>query len=179
MQQKLEKYIVDHREQMDVETPPEQLWNKINHQLEKKARPLWSTNTLWKIAAAILILVLSSILLLNLREGAGSGIDAGVADLAKVNVELPISSDDWRKAEKEYLTQINVLLEDIQEYPVEDDYKAKQILLKVSEINFKLMEQKQKIIPMRYDSQKAQQMLALYKQKVEYLTQLRDHLQSR
>lgn len=179
MQQRIQEYIKDHREHLDVETPPEQLWNKINHQLERKSRPLWTARTLWKIAAAILVLVLTSVLLLNFRDSMGGGMDAGVADLTTTNVEMPYSKDDWRKAEKEYLSQINVLLEEIQEYPVEDDMKAQEILLKVSEINFELMEHKRRTRPLRYDSGKAQQMLGLYKSKVEHLKELRDHLQQR
>ncbi|MCI4668786.1 MAG: hypothetical protein MRZ79_11670 [Bacteroidia bacterium] len=177
MYQKVEEYIRDHREQLDVETPPDQLWNKINHSLEKKTRPLWSANTLWKIAAAIIIITLTSALFFNFQDSFSNTMDSSVADLPKV--ELPASKADWRKAEKEYQAQINGLLAEIQAYPIEEDFEAQKILIEVSQINLQLDKVKEKMMPFRYDSARARQVLSLYEAKVQNLTKLRDHLKNR
>ncbi len=177
MQQKLEEYIAQHREHLDVEPPGDRVWREISGNLDKKSRPLWRRYPLIQAAAALLLLGMVAGLWWNFRDSLPQQSEMTVADLPAV--KLPSSIDDWRKAEKEYQQEIQSLLKEIQTYSIEWDQKAKAILQKVGKINDRLAELKAKMARVDYDSEKAADMLSLYQAKVDCLEELRDHLKDR
>ena len=60
MQDKLEDFIKDNKEQFDTETPKTEVWNKIEKGLNKSERANGnSTHWFWKIAVAVLLIAVA------------------------------------------------------------------------------------------------------------------------
>lgn len=51
----VETYLDDHRDELDVETPRPEVWDRIADQLSGRARPLWPQAQVWRVAAVIVI----------------------------------------------------------------------------------------------------------------------------
>jgi len=50
-----ETYLHDHRDELDVETPRAEVWDRIAGELGGRARPLWQQAQVWRVAAVIAI----------------------------------------------------------------------------------------------------------------------------
>lgn len=48
-----ETYLHDHRDELDVETPRAEVWDRIADELGGRARPLWQQAQVWRVAAVI------------------------------------------------------------------------------------------------------------------------------
>ncbi|MEO0896590.1 MAG: hypothetical protein AAFY71_09345 [Bacteroidota bacterium] len=174
MQQKLEDYIRDHRDQLDIETPSEKLWDNIDGTLNRKTLSLWERYPLLKVAAAIVVIAVLGGVWYTFQERMPSTIEM-TADLPPV--DQPDSETDWKKAEEKYQDKILVLMQKIQQYPIEDDAQAKHILREVSQINVRMDDLKANMHPTEFDPDIAHEMLQLYQQKVHQLEILVDYLQ--
>lgn len=51
----LEAYLRDHREELDVDEPHADVWDRVAKQLSSPVRPLWQQTSLWRAAAVIAV----------------------------------------------------------------------------------------------------------------------------
>ena len=94
MNNRLEQFINDHREEFDGEEPSKKIWDNIQHQLDpakKLQTPVVSFNwKKWSAAAAVVILIGGAALYINTKKNNNAGQVANVKKPAATN-ELPIT----------------------------------------------------------------------------------------
>ena len=95
----IEELIKKKKEQLDVETPPAELWNGIKKEWKSEKSFSW-----WKVAAAIFICTSLGLLLHNIS------LQNQVDELAT----LGDISEEYRSIENSYITQINELESNIE-----------------------------------------------------------------
>ncbi len=90
----IEELIKKRKDQLDVETPPAELWDGIRKEWKSEKHFSW-----WKVAAVIFITTSLGLLLHNIS------LQSQVEELAT----LGDISDEYKRIEDSYLTQINEL----------------------------------------------------------------------
>lgn len=116
---KLKKYIDDHRSEFDMETPPYQVWSAIEKKLDEgrksKVVPLTSGKSsigwrIMKIAAAVVFL---------LSAGAMTGVYVMNQQLEKdisLAIQNPTHRSEFKEASNYYTSQIDSKLNELQQY---------------------------------------------------------------
>jgi len=121
---KLEKFIRNNREEFDMDEPSNELWGKIQRELrpEIKLKPLRRGLNYWKIAAVILLLISSALL-----------VDKWIGMQQKAPVQAEkYFTDEFKEAEHFYM-QLAAEKKAILEKKCKDDPQYKAEFL--SEIN--------------------------------------------
>ncbi len=104
---KLEKYITEHRNQLDAREPGSELWANIEGDLDKRSKQKWFTGgILWK--AASIVLLLTVIWLIADRNGQFTDLNKVARD---ENTEI-----DLTEVENYYSSIILARQEQIKEY---------------------------------------------------------------
>ena len=88
MGDQFEKFIMENREGFEDASPSDELWNKIDNDLNKKKN---NFQVLWKVAAVLFLV--STIYL--------------IADRGDTSIEQPIMSQEFVQAEDYYVSLIN------------------------------------------------------------------------
>lgn len=117
MDDRLEKYIKDHREDMDYKSPREDLWETIKNELkdESKQRHLSRSVFYWRAAAVILLLITSWLAFDKLAPNS----NGDSVEIASINPQL-------FEAETYYISLIDQKREEIrvmsQKYGLGNDF---------------------------------------------------------
>ena len=133
MKDKLEKFIIDHREQLDNKTPREGVWSRISDSVfDKSAGSYWNSVTVWR-AAAILMMGLSAYLFFSKPGTPNSSqqlvmqqdftdiesfYSAQISEkVALISTEDLFADDSFTQDIKKLEAMYNVLAEEMKKHP--------------------------------------------------------------
>lgn len=112
----IETYITDHRSELDRDTPPSHLWEKIQSDLgEPAAKPVikrFAAYDNWmRIAAAIVLILGGAWLWMKVVPQP----QQPATSILPVIHQIQHASQEWSEAEKAYLQEISSIMDDLQE----------------------------------------------------------------
>lgn len=125
MDDRLEKFINDHRDELDAREPRVDLWSKIEGELpaETKVRPVSRSILYWRAAAVILFFISSWLVIDKLTE---SDPTSGMQPIVQLNPQLS-------EAESYYFSLIDQKREEItalsEQYELGEDFLSEIDLL--------------------------------------------------
>jgi hypothetical protein len=94
-----ETYLHDQRDELDVETPRAEVWDRIADDLGGRTRPLWQQAQLWRVAAVIAIAL-----------GLSYWWYSRPSDqLPQMGADIGAGHQDWNTVSTPYQTEIDSL----------------------------------------------------------------------
>lgn len=112
----IETYINDHRSELDRDTPPEQLWEKISRDLDQPeevapVRRLAAFDNWMRMAAAIVLILGGAWLWLKVVPQP----QQPMSSILPVIHHIQDASQEWNEAEADYLAEIEKIMAQLQE----------------------------------------------------------------
>jgi hypothetical protein len=157
MQDKLEKFIKENREEFDFHIPDPQIWNRIEKQLDAKKEKgrVWLLAT--RMAAAIVTILAVGILI---------GIQISRRDVHQINYALSPVLKSYQETEQYYQQQVNLKLEEVK--ALQPESNIEQDLKQLDEVYNEL---KEELIRSNYSNSEVMinAMIKNHKTKVEIL----------
>ncbi len=160
---KLKKFIDQHREEFETERPHRMVWQNIEHQLHTSGR----TRSLWNIIPMIYKIAASGLILISL--GVGIGFKVQQQKDFTYAIQNPDSRKEFREAEAYYTSQIDNKLNELNSLQ-----PGSSIMEDLSQIDQISTELKLELLknPDQDQSLLIQQMMHQYQQKLEVLNKI-------
>lgn len=167
---KLKKFIDQHREEFETERPHRMVWENI----EKQLHPTGRTRSIWNIVPMIYKVAASGLILLTLGVGIGFRIQQQ-KDFTYA-IQNPASRKEFREAEAYYTGQIDTKLNELNSLQpgsslLEDLNQIDQVS---SELKLELVKN-----PDQDQSLLIQQMMHQYQQKLNVLNKILSKIQQK
>lgn len=166
---KLKKYIEDHRDEFDTDHPSSHVWSAIEKQINQRTHPALTGKTIafriMKIAAGVCLLLLA---------GAGGGM---YLQQQKYGEAIHISTDEreeYMEAKSYFTSQIDSKISELQKYK-----NGEELLHELNQIDQVSAELKLEMIenPDQDKDLVIKQMIKQYQQKLNTLNKILDKLQ--
>lgn len=165
---KLKKFIDDHREEFDTDIPPSRAWSAIEHRINpgvtKRGLTFYLPRML-KVAAAVLLL---------LSAGAGMGVYMIQERDFTYAIQNPAHRKEYREASSYFAGQIDSKMTELQQYK-----PTESVMNDLNQIDQVSSELKLEIVknPDQDQDLLVQEMIRQYQQKLNVLNKILDKLQ--
>jgi hypothetical protein len=164
---KLKKYIDDHRDDFDQDIPPSGVWTAIEKQIQSKRKKrgiIQFLPAVLKVAASVLVL---------LSAGAGIGVYMVKKKDFTYAIHDPANRKEYREASSYFASQIDNKLNELQQYK-----PGESVLKDLNNIDQVSAELKLEIVknPDQDQDMLVQEMIKQYQQKLSVLNKILDKL---
>ncbi|MEO5582915.1 MAG: hypothetical protein ABIR66_09495 [Saprospiraceae bacterium] len=165
---KLKKYIIEHREEFDTDIPPSRVWSSIEHHINPgvtKKSIIYYLPRMLKVAAAVLLL---------LSAGAGMGVYMQQQRDFTYAIQNPAHRKEYREASSYFAGEIDSKLTELKQYK-----PTESVMNDLNQIDQISSELKLEIVknPDQDQGILVQEMIRQYQQKLNVLNKILEKLQ--
>lgn len=132
MKDRLEDFIEQNKDEFDIYEPGEQVWEKIEtNKNSKKKRKISVSAIIWRAAAVITIFVISYFVHDFISVNNGNESD-NLNQTIVADCEIP---DEVIETESYYISQVNMRLEELNNFSIEDPEIRKEVEADLNELD--------------------------------------------
>lgn len=180
MWKKIEKYINDHREEIDRDIPRDKVWARIENdlsgkQLKRKKRNLFES-PLWKSAAVVLMLVGVGYIWINLLSGLNKPT-AYTSSLLSGIQHIKTGFPELQEVDAHFSKELQQRMKVVEEYDLQQFDFTAGYMEKLKKVDQKITEQKALLKTQGLDHQAVQNLVENYNHKIALLDSLTAELE--